>query len=816
MLADLRFAWRALRAAPGYALAAVCCLALGLGANAAVLGVVDALLFRPPPGVAAPGRLVRVSIVRPMQGMPNVAIVGATEADRARLAAHARTVGALAAYQPMAVVVGRGPDAANASAVLAAPGYWGALGAHPALGRLPVTEEERPGAPATVIVSDRYWRTALRGDPRAVGRTLEVNGVTARVIGVAAPGFNGVELRPLDLWLPVAVGPRLRGEDEAVGRPSSPMLPLVARLRDAATLASAQAELRALLAQPTETAPGRMTGFRTPVVQVTGLRDGDLSFGDSAARLARWLAAVSALVLVVAAVNVAGLALARGVARRRELAVRFALGASRARVVRQLAAEGALVTAGGAVACGLVAAAVGALLRRFPALPEAPAFDARQAVLVLALAAPVMAVCGLVPAAVGARQGLRTPLHEGAGASPARARAREALLIGQLAVTLALVAGAALFLRSLRNALAVDLGFDAEHLVVVSPFEGARLNDRQMAVTLEALRERAARLPGVRAASVAGPVPFNGFMSSRVQVDGAAGPTNVQQMLVDEHGVDALGLRLVRGRALVAADRPAAGQPAPAVLVNEAMARLDWPGRDPVGRCVRLVGFDGSAAAAGRAPCATVVGVVRDARTMGFGAAPERGMYQPTEIGGAAGFSAVLVRLARPADARAAQALRRALAASVPDAPPIEARTGDDLLGPQLAPHRLGAALFTLYGALALGLAAVGLYGVASYDVARRARELAVRVALGARPRDLRALVVGAGARLALAGGVLGLAGALAGSRLLTGLLYGVRPADPLAVAGACGVLAAVALAASWLPARRAARVDPAAALRAD
>lgn len=826
MRSDLRYACRALLAAPGYALTAIACLALGLGANAAVFAVADTLFFRPPPGVVDAAGLVRVAADRAVQGMAGFTVAGVTPAEAEAIARGGPAPRVTAAFEGTTLAVGRGADARAASVVLAAPGYWDALGARPALGRTFAPDEERASGPIAAIVSHRWWQRTLAGDSAAIGRVIDVNGTRVRVVGVAAAGFNGLDLRPVDLWLPLAHGARLRGERATSAALVLPSLEVVVRLRRGESRVVATGELRALLARAASSsalppaAPGPR--FEAPSVTLADVKGGATASGGDARRLARWLAAVSALVLLVAATNVAGLALARRAARGRELAVRRALGATRGRLVRELVAEAALLVVAGAAGGAAVAYAIGVLLRRFPTLPEPYAPDMRLAAAVLALALLLVVACGLLPALLTTRGGLRGALQatgSAAGATRGRARARELLLVGQLALTLMLASGAALFLRSLSGALAAPLGFDVAPVVAVTLAEGHHRGADRAAGDADALRrmrDRALALPGVRAVSrMVTPVPFTGMTFKEIEVPGAPAGigdrASTHVVEADEHYLRTLGMRVLRGRALAAADRPAPGRDAAVVLVNETMARRDWPGRDPIGQCVR-VRIRTEAGSERR--CRTVVGVVGDARTEGIGRAASM-LYEPlrTDPGS---MPSLLVRLDGPAAARAVGALHRALVAAVPDAPPLRVRTLAELLGPQLAPHRLGATLFTLYGLLALLLAAVGLYGVVAHDVARRRREFAVRTALGALPDDVVRQVAGAGARQALAGTLLGLAGAAASARLLTGVLYGVRPTDPWALAGACAVLAGVTLLASWLPARRAATVEPAAALRVE
>lgn len=834
MLTDFRLAWRALRTAPAYALTAICCLALGLGANAAVLQVADAIFFRPPAGVRDVGHLRRVGVERSMANTPpgfppGFTLVGASRADLAQAPAAHPAVLAVAGYEPRSVPVGRGSRVEDAHAEFVAPGYFATLGVTLERGRGFAPDEERGAGSPVAVLSHRYWMSHFGGDPRVLGRPVIVYDRPVTVVGVMSRAFTGVDLTPpVDLWFPLEQAARIRGEPDEADARQRIELQLIARVTEGTPPEVAAAALaRAFARVPEGTGPMH---FARPTVQVGPLRLGDDERNRVSGQLARWLAAVSALVLVVACTSVAGLALARGVARQRELAVRLALGAGRTRLVRQLATEAVLLTGGGALAATGVWTALAALLRRFPVLPAPPPLDAwRLAPAVLAALVVVIVACGVLPALAATRGGLRAALHTAGGAaagtSVGRARGREALLVAQIAVTLVLVTGAGLFLRSLSNALHADFGFDVEHTLLLSAGPRRSLGDVVTGDAAARLRDRAAALPWVRDAAFMAPAPFTGFLFAEVEVPGAvrarSAPLQTQMVMVDEHFLPTFGVRLVRGRGFTAADRPdpmRQGSPNVAdprvVLVNEAMARRDWPGQNPVGRCVRFRSNapDARGALGG---CVTVVGVVADMRALGLNGAPPAAVYEPLGPD-PGGFSSLVVRLRAPADARRAERVRAALAASLPNVPRFTAMPLAELLDPEIAPHRLGAALFSVYGALALVLAAVGLHGVVRYNAERRGRELAVRTALGARPVDLVRLVAGRGARLALIGAALGLTLALAASHLVSGLLYQVQPADPLAVAGACAMLGAVALLASWLPARRASRVDPAAALRSE
>jgi predicted permease len=651
---DLGLAARGLRRAPVFAAVAALTLALGVGANAAMFGIVDQLLLRPTPGVADPGRVVRVygrnGWTAPTRSYP----------DYLDLRERARTFAAVAAYQP-ADVTARAPVRAELRAERVTATYLPLLGVRPRLGRGFTADEARGPGARVAVVSDRLWRRLFAADPAALGGVVVVGRDAYRVVGVAPPAFRGADAAaPADLWVPLGELPRDRGDYGAVH--------VVARLRPGVTAADADRDANRAnrLGQAADGVRADEDKMRLGPLAVTR--------GPAApreVRVAVWLAALAGFVLLIAAANVAHLLLARGLAREGEAAVRTALGASRGRLVRQWLAEGALVGgAGGAAALALVAAAGPAIARL--ALPgaaalaaDAPApalLDARTAAALAALAAVAGLACGAVPGLHAARRDPGRALR-GDARDPSRRRARlgGALLGTQVALTAALLVGAGLFARSLGEVRGLDLGVDVDRVLVVRAAGDGGLGTAAADTLHRRLAERVRAVSGVAVAGTAHTVPFVSAWRTRFYVPGrdperwgneGGGRFNFLSTFVDPEYARVVGLRLLGGRWLAGADRAAAE---PVAVVNDVLARAVWPGgaADAVGRCIRLMTPD--------APCTRVVGVVRAARAEGVFEDPPPQYYlaldQPRRGEGAA---AVLVRVAGP-PAELADRVRRAL-----------------------------------------------------------------------------------------------------------------------------------------------------------
>ncbi len=832
---------RGLRRAPGFAAAVVLTLALGLGANTAIVTVVHRLLLRPLP-VPHAERLVNLSDPGPrLDGSLSAGKAGTSDAlfSRPLVGDLERAVARAAAARPGLVGLGAHTtfDAHVAAAgrplsgrgALVSGGYFPTLGVAPALGRLLGPADDRPGAPPAAVASHAYWTARLGADPAAVGRPLVVNGRTLTLVGVAPRSFVGTTVNgPPDVYVPLAAGPLL-GAGSGLEDRGSHWLYVFGRVAPGVTAEQAGRTLNAAYRsvvrdveaplQPRMSAADRARFLGRALVLTPGAR-GQARLHAEARTPLTLLALTAAVVLVIACANVANLLLVRGTTRDGELALRHALGASRGRLLGLLLAEALLLAAGGGAAGLLVAQAT---LRGLAALvpPELAdvvggSLDARMLALSAALALGTGLAFGLFPALHGARAApagtIRASAGQVAGGARAAARVRTALAGGQVALATALLVSAGLFVRSLVNLTREPLGLDAERVVTFGVAPGRSGYDaRRTAALFRRLERELAALPGVTDVSTAQVGLLRGDeWTTGVRVPGfRVAPGTDASAFTNRVGPGyfrTVGTPLLAGREFTEADR--AGAPK-VTIVNEAFVRRFGLGRDAVGKRIGVGGRENGP------PDREIVGVVRDAKYSGVRDAARPVAYRPAREDTAATSAVFYLRTARDPDAvlRAAPAVVRRLD---PDLPVEQLTTLPAQARESTANDRLAGTLAGAFAALATLLTAVGLYGVLAYGVAQRSRELGVRAALGAAGADLRRLVLGQVGRLVLAGGLAGLAAGLAIGRAARALLHGVGPQDPVAVAAAVGVLTLVALAAGALPARRAARADPARALRAE
>ena len=826
---DVRHALRAFGREPALVAGILLTFALAIGTTAAMLGLVNRLMFAPPAGVHDAGRVARVSLGF-LTDDGDVFTTGTLSYPAFRsIAALDAAFDGVAAVRPETLTVGRGADLAEVAVVQASGDWFALLGVRPVLGRAfgPADDAPPMGNPVAVL-AHAYWERRFGGDRDVVGRELVVDDRAFTIVGVAPEGFTGTEPAGADLFIPLSagLGHRESGWWSDAGRR---MVTVVARLRDGMTPAAAADVVAAALGA--ETASSFMPVADAAVESVV---PGAAARRSPQARIALLLAAVAVVVLLIATANVGTLLLLRAARRRQEVAVRIALGAGHAHLVRQWVVESVVLAAGGGLA-GLLLARWLADAIRVTLLPavsaSAPVLDGRVLLLSLLLVCGAGVAAGLAPVAQLSGRSLAADLRGGAGAS--RRTGAQGLLVGvQVALCMLLLVGAGLFVRSLQRVRAQDLGFSTSRLLHVT------LDVRGPVPALERdrLHEEAARrlalLPGVTGATVVQGMPFSSHHIPPIHVPGAVLPPPSEAQLPIMYGataayLDMMGVTLREGRLLTDAD----GRDAPlVVLVNETMARTLWPDGGALGRCVQAgVGpgaLDGDPmAAAASLPCRTVVGVVRDsrARSLRLEGGEDRLMqyYVPfAQLPGAPMpdvpvVHALLVRTAGD-PARHAAAVQRAIQGG--SARPVYARVRpyQELLDPQLRSWRLGATLFTAFGLLALGIAAVGLFGVVSYLVTQRTREIGVRLALGGtRPMVARRVVADA-ARLAGIGVAAGALLALAGAPLVESLLFQTPAREPMSLIGAALVLVGVTVCAAAVPAWRASRVSPMIALRED
>lgn len=815
---------------PATTAAVVLTLAVAIGLNSAAFSLVDALLFRPLP-VARPGELVHVYTATE-GGLLSHGPLAFPDFEDLRDRVEGLASAAAYALQPMSLQVGDRSELLMGEVVTG--GYFATLGLEAARGRLLAPEDDLPGAPPVAVLGHRTWRVRFGGDPAVVGREVRLSGHAFTVVGVAPEGFSGLT-RGLaaELFVPVHAAERLPagvtvGFGEAT--PGASRLAdrsrrwawVVARLRDGAGLPAVRPEIDALGRRLADEHPGTHRRRRFAVESVV-----DVRFLPGVDRVVRagslGLVALAGLVLLVAALNVANVLLARAVERRGEMATRLSLGAGRWRLGRQLLVEGLLLAlAGGAAGLVLAANAGRVLATAVPSLPwpvevalDLPV-DLGVLLFSLALSAATAVLFGLAPALESLRIDLVGALR-GEGSTPAAGRRRlaGAFVVAQVGVSVVLLVGLGLAVRSLARTHSVDPGFEASGVVtaVFAP-ELQGYSPERMEEVFRRLEEGIGALPQVVSTSSASHLPLTfGLQQGRVVAGrgapgGGRGPgeeagwIDVDRAQVAPGYFETLEIEVLEGRGFRDGDLPASARVA---VVNETLAARLWPGRGALGRTLREAGEDGEH---------RVVGVVREGKYRTLDEAPRPFLYLALAQH-PVGTRTLVARVAGEPE-RALAAVERVAREVDPGLPVLRLQTYQDALADALFAPRAAAGLFGLFGLLAFGLATFGVHAVLAHAAARRTREIGVRLALGASRGDVVALVVGHGARLTAVGLAVGLAVALVAARGLRAILFGVSPADPATFVAVPLVFAAVALLASYLPARRASRLDPAEVLRSD
>jgi predicted permease len=805
---DLRYAWRQVARSPGFAALAVVMLGLGIGATTTIFSVINGLFLRPPAQVREPERLVSIFT----SDFSGPAFGTSSHPDYVDFAAGVPGLTAIAAASPRPFSVAAQGESFRTLGEMVSDNYFQVLGVPLAVGSGLLSGSSETQA----VIAHGLWTRLFGGDPGVIGRPVRLSGHTFTISGVAPPGFSGsIRGVRMEVWTRLAAQRVLEPSDDIMEERGDRGLSLVGRLREGATVEQVRGQLAVVAARLHGAYPETWTDVAGKPRRVTVLPEREArifpSIRGPVTQFLGLLMGVAGLVLVVCCANLANLLLARATVRRRELAVRLALGGGRGRLVRQLLTEGlVLAILGGTAGVALALWAADALGAFRPPLPVPVALefplDGRILLFTLAVSAGTVVLSALVPALRATRLDAATALRADTSAASDSRRfgLRDALVVGQVAVSLVVLAAAGLFITSLRNASRLDPGFRSEGLALLRLELGIQGYDSTRGQAFYAELERRARaLPGVEAVALAEILPL-GLSGQRrgVEVEGYA-PAEGEDMEFGTNTVSAgyfetMGIEIVRGRGFEPSDR--AGARAVAV-VNESFARRFWPGENPIGRRFST----------GRGGVREVVGVAQDGKYRSLGEDPQPHFYQPF----AQRYEPDMVLVARAAtDARSAlDALIREAHALDPELP-IEASTMEEHLGLAVLPQRIGSAVLTSFGAITALLAALGLYGVMSYVVSQRTREIGIRMALGARGRDVRLLVLRRALAVTLAGLALGLAGALAAARLLGAFLVNVSPSDPVTLLSVTAFFAAVAVLASWLPARRAAAVDPVRALR--
>ena len=813
--ADLRFALRVLKKNPGFTAIAVIVLALGIGANTAIFSVVNAVLLRPLP-FAAPERLVSVTSLNTRRSMTDGA---ASYPDFRDYRSKNRTLRHLIAYRDDGwALTGTGRQAENLNVAIVSAEVFPMLGVTPLMGRtFRPDEDDNPAAsPRTIVISHKTWQKTFSGDPRIIGRSVTLAGKPFTIVGVLPSGFNfPVRNDPFDAWSTFSFSNDLTSSDgsKPIGEQrGSHYLEMAGELKPGVDARQAKADLDVITAGLAKKYPDtdKYRGIR-----VVSMLD---RLVERMRPILLLLLAAVGCVLLVACANVANLLLARASSRRRELAVRAALGAGRARVVRQVLTESVVLSFMGG-ACGILLAIWGSsLLARFGPdnVPRLGQTSLDFAVLGFSFGISLLTgvVFGLAPALRAGQTDPAESLREGSRGSTEGIRsnkARSAMIAGEVALALMLLASAGLLIRSLDRLNRVDPGYRTNHLLTAGiTFPSARYKDAEIVQFTNRLEERLRSLPGVRSVSDIVILPLSGNdMGTNYEVEGH--PTKVEEQPATRVNVagpgyfEVMGTQLLAGREFDVRDTAAANK---VVVVNEALAKEAFGGQDPIGRKIK----PGISSGDGKPPYRQIVGVVRSVQQDRIGQKPLPEVFIPREQ---LNWDYETIVIHTAADSRAViPGLRAVVREMDPDMPIDELRTMDERVAQSLAQPRFQSYLLGIFAAIALALTAVGLYGVIAYSVAQRTREIGTRVALGAGRGSILRLVVGQGMLLSLIGVALGLAGSLAISQLLRSLLFEVAPNDPLTLTVTAVLVLVVSLLASFVPARRAAAVDPMVALR--
>lgn len=819
MMQDLRYAIRGLAARPMFTAGIIVTLALGIGANATMFGIVDRLLFRAPAMMQDADAVHRIYASYDLNGERRTDRNHSFPVYRDLLAGSSRSLGTVAAFQTRQLPVGERDDTREMPVTVASASYFSLFDARPALGRFfNASEDSLPAGEPVVVLGHAFWLTRYAGDSTVIGQALRVNRIPRTIIGVAPPGFTGIG----DQGVPAAYIPisnyahEFRGP-RYTGNYGWTWLELVARRKPDVSVAAAEADLTTTYYESwrreAETSPGIGTPDSARAAVTLGpvqLNRGPQASQD--ARMAGWIGGVAFIVLLIACANVANLLLSRAVGRQREVAVRLALGVSKGRLVRQLMTESVVLAVLGGVAGLLVAMWGSSALRAFffsAGEAVAVATDGRTLWFSALLTILVSLATGLVPAMQAGRGDLVNSLKAGAREGTyRRGRTRTALLVFQATLSVVLLVGAGLFVRSLQNVQGFRMGYDADRIVVAGAnLRGHQLEPAQRLALNERMLTAVREVPGVTNATLAISIPFWSNESRRLSVPGVDSVMRRGQFLLQAGGPEyfaTTGTRIVRGRAFTASDGAASPR---VVVVSEGMARALWPSQEALGKCIRI-GADTS-------PCREVIGVAEEMRVRTLANAREYTYYVPAEQHDGPMDPQLFVRV-RDNAATMAEVIRSRLQREMPGTAYTIAMPMDQLIDPQRRAWKFGATMFVAFGGLALVLAAIGLYSLIAYDVAQRTQELGVRLALGASMSDVVRLVMSSGVRLVAVGLILGGGLALWGSRYMEGLMFRQSPRDPLIFGVVAVVLLAVALLASSGPALRAARVDPNVALRGD
>jgi predicted permease len=812
---DLTFALRMLRKHPGFTLVAVLSLALGIGANSAIFSVTNALLWRPLPYPEAE----RLVILWSRSPGLNVAQDWFSPGQYWDVKTQNRV------FETTAIAIGAsfnltgqsGPEHVDGARVSSS--FFTLFGPQAQLGRVLLPEEDEPGKPATVILSHGFWQRRFGGDPHVIGRTLTLSGNNFTIVGVMPPSFslnkevlpavNGIEQADLLLPFPMSESTRTNRGNEDFN--------IFAKLKPGLSFAEAQAEMDLIARRMKQQFPENYPPNGGLTISVVSLLEQVV--GDIGQALPVLLGAV-AFVLLIACANVANLLLARAAVRQKEIAIRAAVGANRSRIVRQLLTESVLLALlGGFLGLSLALLAIKSLAlfgpENIPRLTEV-GIDGRVLLFTGFISLFTGVLFGLAPAWRAAQVDLHETLKDGgrstgAGAGHSQQRLRKLLVVAEVALALVLLSGAGLLVRSYQRILTAHPGYDPHNVLALRlSLPAAKYNTPESIVTFfQRTLDRLRAVPGVEAAGTTYSLPMStvALAWEPITIEGYV-PKSAQDLIISNVRIVSpdyfrtLGIPLVQGRLFDARDRK--GEPETAI-VDEALAERYWPGESPLGKRLQR-GKSGT--------WRTVIGVIRDAKQFSMEKEPPISVYYPAEQ--VIARNMYLVLRTTPDPQQLASTLVKEIQTVDPEMPVFDVSSMEERLSAALARRRFSMFLLGVFALVAMLLATIGIYGVMAYAVNQRTHEIGIRVALGARPRDVLGLVLRQGLGLSLTGTTLGLLAALGLTRLLAKLLFGVSATDPLTFVGVAALLMAVSLLACWIPARRAARVDPLIALRCE
>jgi putative ABC transport system permease protein len=804
---DVRHGIRSLLKHPGFTTIAVVTLALGIGANTAIFSVINAVLLRPLP-YHEPDRLVTIWEEMPQRGMYEIPVSFANLRDWVD---QTKTLDQISAYTFTNLNLSGVGEPARLGAVRSSANLFSLVGAAPLLGRLFLPEEDKEGANRVVILGHALWQSRFGSDSAIIGRSLTLDNQKHTVVGVMPSGFQfpvgfgylGKVLNdPIDLYVPLAA----TGKELGRGHYS---FFAMGRLKPGITIDQARAEMTTIEGRLEQQYPDTNTGIGIKLVPTQ-----EQTVKAIRPALLVLLGAV-AFLLLIACANIANLMLARGASRQKELAIRAALGASRLRVVRLLLSESLMLSlAGGCLGLLLAVWGTNALVAlapdNIPRLNEV-GVDARVFGFTLAVSLVTGIVFGLVPALHAAKPDLNEALKEGLRGSMGSAsgkRTRSVLVVVEVALSLVLIIGAGLMIKSFLRLQQMNIGFNPDHVLAVSvSLPSSRYpEDRQQVAFFQEALERLQSLPGIQSAGATTGLPLTlDIHGSDFRIEGHPEPEAGKEMIINTRSVSpgyfgTLGISLIKGRDF--SDRDKSEAPA-AAIINDELARIYFSGEDPIGK---RISFDD------RQSWISIVGIIGDVKQLGLDSSAKPEVYFPYLQVVAPEMSLVIRTSSNPLSLAAA--LKSQIQMIDKDLPIDDAKTMQQLLAESSSGRRFNMLLLSVFAAVALVLAIVGIYGVMSYTVARRTHEIGIRVAVGAQPLDVFRMVIGQGMKLAIIGVACGLVGAFGLTRLMTTMLFGVEPTDPATFVSIAVLLTGVTLVACYIPARRATKVDPLVALR--